>query len=497
MAAVAAGPVVLAGTAGARRLAFRRNQRRAAEKNARLAGHHYVDPVAPGLGRAVAELTPEQLAFQRYFLDRALQPVDTFDGFEFFDQFREAALRYQLSYAQWSLALSHYRYAPAFSGYLAEAQRRLIEKMTDRRVWQYWRWENMWGNFRLDPDPIRRDNIMLSGYYGVSLATHQDLTGDRRYDEPGSLPFRWNARRVFAYDAPAIAQAVAGNMSRSSYGLYPCEPNWVYSICNTIGMAGLAAYDRLHGTSLSEPLLPRFRDSFEHEFSQVDGRPVTIRASRAGISVPGLAASTANEAGVVFWLSPSLHDVAWRSWLICREHVAGRDGPGSPGPVFQSPVDRIDLGNYRLTWGPLTYALGLAAAREMGDGEVCGRLEAGLAATAPPTTTGGVLEYPATVTSNLMMGPGVFGGERAWHDLLAYGTPGERHTWPQLAEASYPDVLVARAVSDSQSIHLVLYPGSRPGPCTLGFSRLGPHRRYVVKQAGESFVSGPDGRASI
>ena len=101
--------------------------------NQKLGTHVYVPPTRADAALAGGgELTARQLQFQRYLLDRALQPLERFDGYDTVDQFRESAIRYQLNYSQWGLALAQYRCTPAFQGYVAEAQRRLIEKMTPR-----------------------------------------------------------------------------------------------------------------------------------------------------------------------------------------------------------------------------------------------------------------------------------------------------------------------------------------------------------------------------
>jgi hypothetical protein len=44
------------------------------------------------------ELTPDQLAALRYVLDRALQPVGQYQGYDVLDQFQPAALRYQINH---------------------------------------------------------------------------------------------------------------------------------------------------------------------------------------------------------------------------------------------------------------------------------------------------------------------------------------------------------------------------------------------------------------
>jgi MFS family permease len=55
-------------------------------------------------GRAVAELTPDDLELERYLLDLALQPLERFDGFSHIEQYLLSALRYQLNYACYALA---------------------------------------------------------------------------------------------------------------------------------------------------------------------------------------------------------------------------------------------------------------------------------------------------------------------------------------------------------------------------------------------------------
>src|SRR6266851_9426644 len=110
---------------------------------------------------------------------------------------------------------------PSFYGYLSQAQRNLIELYLDRRIWGYWLWESAWGHLNLtDPDPAAKDNIMLTGWFGIQLCMYMSNTGDRRYAEPGSLPFRRNLRRVYHHDAHTIAQSVMKNFLDSEFCLY-------------------------------------------------------------------------------------------------------------------------------------------------------------------------------------------------------------------------------------------------------------------------------------
>ena len=74
----------------------------------------------------VDELSPDDLAALRYALDRALQPVERFAGFDFIDQFQPSAIRYQINNLGYVLSLANYVHLPALRGYLKLAQENLI-----------------------------------------------------------------------------------------------------------------------------------------------------------------------------------------------------------------------------------------------------------------------------------------------------------------------------------------------------------------------------------
>ncbi len=106
----------------------------------------WTPPAAAGPANKQPELSLEDWQRIRLLLDRALQPVDRFDGFEWRDQFQTAAVRYQLNFLSYALSLVQAPCLPALHGCLLEAQRRLRAKQSDPHIWRYWRWENLWGN---------------------------------------------------------------------------------------------------------------------------------------------------------------------------------------------------------------------------------------------------------------------------------------------------------------------------------------------------------------
>ncbi len=209
------------------------------------------------MARAVAapdvaqrELTEAQLGIARYALDRALQPIGDLNGYDHRDQFQTAALRYQINHLGFSLALLQCHYTPSFQGYLGQAQRNLIEQYLQRRIWNYWIYETAWGHLNLTNfDPANRDNIMLTGWLGLHVNLYMIASGDRRYGDLGSLTFRLNERTAYPHDTHSLARSVAENFERAKFCLYPCEPNWIYPICNHYGMTSLVAHDTLFGTN--------------------------------------------------------------------------------------------------------------------------------------------------------------------------------------------------------------------------------------------------------
>jgi hypothetical protein len=67
-----------------------------------------------------------------------------------------------------------------------------------------------------------------------------------------------------------------------------------------------------------------------------------------------------------------------------------------------------------------------------------------------------------------------------------------------LTDAKYPDVLVARAFSNSDDLDLVLYPGAKPGPQEIRIERLRPGAKYAMRYGSEqAFTADNNGTASL
>ncbi len=455
-----------------------------------------IDAAAPVPAMAERELTPDDLAAARYGLDRALQPVGQMNGYDKVDQFQTAALRYQINHLGYGLGMLQCMYTPSFHGYLSQAQRNLIELYLDRRIWSYWLWESAWGHLNLtDPDPAAKDNIMLTGWFGIQLCMYMSNTGDRRYAEPGSLPFRRNLHRVFHHDAHTIAQSVAKNFLDSEFCLYPCEPNWVYPICNHYGMTSLKIYDRVFGTRYVASVLDRWLKNLDTEFTDYSGSIIGLRSSLTGISFP-FPAADALFAGFENCFAPGR---AQRMWATARQDLKYIIKPDETGAKRLSiPGKGFDFGNYKSGYTGV-YATLMDTAREFGDYEIADAALRALDRDCGRADDGGVLRYSkGSNLSNAMAMRARIHRRDDFRRTIAEGPPEASLRGPILADAKYPEVLVARAFSNSDDLELVLYPGAKPGPQEIRVERLRPGAKYAMRHGSEhGFTADNNGTASL
>ena len=498
VAVAAVAPVLLAVAHLVHRVRHAGQVRTGRALNARLAGVEFsvTGPPALATDLPVAESSPDDLARLRYALDLALQPLDEFDGFTHLDQYREAALRYQLNALGYGVAMSQYTRTPAFSGYLAEAQSNAITKMLQRRVWGYWAKENAWGNLSTNRDPVaNRENIMLTGFQGLMVGMYETLNDDR-FSRPGGLTYRWSDTEAYPHDFGALAASIHRNMAGSDYTLFPCEPNWIYSICNTYGLNTLISHDRSHGTEYVPAILDQLRHAYETEFLRPDGRIVGIRARHLGLSW-NFWASPSIQLNTAYWLHAGLPEIAHRTWWLLRENQLTLDGGRLALPFSAS--NRLDPGDYTLGRDTFGLVAATMAARELGDEEYAAAAQATLDEREPVASAHGADRYgEASGLTNLYGVLGRFGRPSGLRDLLNHGAPPAWRTGPRLAGAAYPDVLVARAVTDGHALDLTLRPGAGPVRTTLELDRLVPHRTYAAAGAlADTVTADAAGRALV
>lgn len=194
-----------------------------------------------------------------------------------------------------------------------------------------------------------------------------------------------------------------------------------------------------------------------------------------------------------YFLNPFVPDIARRTWWL-NETYHLRTAEGGPRHRWWN---RIDPGNYGINTDRFTRAVLAANAREFGDDVGADALVESLAHRI--VEQDGARRYRGlSMWGNLYLALTQFGHEDAFRGLVVDGFPEAWRTGPRLAEAAYPEVLVAYAVTDGQALDLVLRPGDGPVRTRLGLERLRPGREYAVSGGvAPTVVSDAEGRALL
>ena len=181
-------------------------------------------------------------------------------------------------------------------------------------------------------------------------------------------------------------------------------------------------------------------------------------------------------------------EMARRQWLMTRRSLTEGNMRRALWP--------IDVGNYGFSRAS-SYAATAAAAVELGDEEIAKRLIRGLDEDCPLTVSDGVAHRPsASLWAHAVELMARCGKAGALRELVC--VPRKPAREPFIAEAPYPDVLIAKATAKDGALHAVLYPGREIGRRTLRIAGLLPHRRYSRAASNGAPVTADDlGEASL
>jgi len=432
------------------------------------------------------ELSEDQLASQRFLLDRALQPIESFDGFEIRDHFQTAALRYQINFLSYALALTQSEYLPALSGYMNDAQNRLKAKQEDPRNWTYWALESLWGNLEHNPDPVKTDNIMYSGFVGtqmmMGLAASPGHTADYLGDLSGA-----HKRTRFSYRTPELIDGLARQYQTAKFGLLPCEPNWVYPLCNFITAAAIQAFDSQTGSHYWSEIEAEFLRRMDDEFLASDGHFVPFRSSYAGLAAPQIG-GLIMQTFPCFFLNSFAPNIALRQWLIMRRGLADKSVKSQCWP--------IDVGNYNLSRAS-AYAASAAAAAEMGDTDLKGRLLHHMKEDCSLMTRNGRRFYAKAslwANANAVIAETI--RPNGFRQLINAPTP---KTGPFIETADPKLLLFTSARQQDDALVFKARPENGPGYKEICIAGLTPQARYRFSYPGgeTDFSSSHDGRQSL
>jgi Linalool dehydratase/isomerase len=462
-------------------------------KMARKQANLYLQKTAPNIAKsfeqasetASDEFSQEDLKRMRFLLDRALQPIENFDGFEWIDQFQTAAVRYQLNFLGYALSMAQATHCTAFGGYLDDAQRNLIIKQTDHRIWKYWRLENLWGNFRHNADPIARDNIMYTGFCATQIAMFHAASGSDYFLQKGSFSPANFAGLRYQYDFNLLIKKLDAELKRSDFYLMACEPNWVYPLCNTIGAAAIKSHDNKLWTQHETA----FKQHLEDEFIDYVGRFIPCRSSYTGIAFPTIGGALPQALPCLFQ-NATMPDIALRQWLLLRRNLIENQ------QLNRKAFWPIDTGNYGFSRAA-AYAGTALAAVELGDGELSLLCLAAFEQEYPSVELDGVIHREsASIWAHALEFFARCNVKNGFRTLIE--NPHKQRLHPIISLANYPDVLVAHASYQQGVLKAVFYHGAHASLQKIGFANLAPHVSYCCDGLqNKQFIADADGNATV
>jgi hypothetical protein len=420
------------------------------------------------------EMSLDHLQRLRFALDRALQPLAEFNGFEKLDQFQTAATRYQLNFLAYGVALTQARFTPGFGGYMHQAQIALLDKQRQQAVWKYWRLENLWGNLRSSPDPTARENIMFTGFVALQMSLFAASTGRSDFNQAGRFTLVHANGARFVHDAQSLVASMQRQFKSPGFYLIACEPNWIYPLCNMIGANAIIAMDGQNGGARWASHAKDFRHHLETEFLDGFGRYIPCRSARTGLPFPAIGGAMPL-AMPCFFLSSIAPDLARRQWLLLRRQFFNRTGAFRRRAFWP-----VDTGNYAFSRASAYVATALAAA-ELGDEQVYKECMRGLDDECPSVLKNGVVHRPKS--SVWAHGVELMARAGARNGFKSIITTPRRVGGARLEGLAYPDVLVASAHADGDRLHAVLYPGAHEGEHPVGLAGLRPGVTYRVAGA--------------
>jgi hypothetical protein len=291
-----------------------------------------------------------------------------------------SALRFQLSYMSYALALAHVHRLPAAPGVFKKPLENLITKVLHPDAWLYW--SNVSTgmgphNKGLGPlpqlwDPGDKDNIIYSAYVQSMALMYHYLFRDDKYAQPGSLRLRLNSTYwheggfTFEYDEKTLNSLIYWQMAEQGFLGVACEPGCIFQICNQPSMSGFRMHDLVYGGDMAGEASKGYVAAWK-EFGMLDdaGNFKTLIITKGRIPI------TLDNPQMNFWLMTLLH--SWNPEIVEAQYPQLmrrilREGPR--GTKWVKPVANVQSedGTEALL-PPIDIGWTACAASEVGDTE--------------------------------------------------------------------------------------------------------------------------------
>jgi len=267
----------------------------------------------------------------------------------------------------------------------------------------------------------------------------------------------------------------------------PCEPNWIYPLCNFITAAAIRSYDTEHNTHYWDSIKDKFRAMTDQEFLGIDGHFVPFRSAYTGMAAPqvgGLVMQTFP----CFFLNALYPDMARRQWWLMRKGLEGRDLRGACWP--------IDVGNYNYSRAAAYGASALAAA-EMGDTLLKDELLALMDADCAPVFDNGRYYYSkASIWANANVFMAGLTSKGSFQRLM---NSQSQKSGPYIDKADPNEIMFSLAYQEGNALFFKAHPQMECEYVAIKIAGLRPSAAYqLIHQGGKIAVrSNHSGEADI
>jgi hypothetical protein len=444
-----------------------------------------LDPESyPGMGR-------EEAGQLRHFLAIADGPIPDFSSIRADDQLGDTAFRYSLAFMTYFLALEQYYKLPACPELIQPRMDRLIQKMVERPVWEYWARVSQ-GVPSLEPrlnrpypeqhDPVADQNIMFSGHLGHMIGLYEMLYRDFKWDRPGSIVFVWNDTEQYSYDHHSLVKVLHDQMANNPWHGIACEPNAVFPSCNQHPVLAFILHDHLHHTSYAQANQLFLDSMLEHKILNTSTRHFAgYYLVKQDVSVGGVppAVSPAMDG----WAGAFMH--AWQPELIERLYPYQRKYHLTFTTGKQARLN-LDVPSA----APVKYGFFAILAAELGDRDTRDRLLASADYLYRPVWKDGCYYYPlaekpykVSFLTGVLLATARALAQDGLKTMHNQPFPDSHFLSPLVRNLS-PGLILTRAIYDPQRKALIASTAAGQGPAAFEVHQLAPDKYYVLWEDG-------------